>query len=155
MIETRTKYFEQLILTYTDNIRVSDFKSNILIFFLSISISAVTSFRAELPRLLPITILVIFPLISIILLILAIYPRFKTVGGYPFYVKVSIGLEDFLEPPESDEAIVLQLRQRCVALASILYRKIALFRVSMAICLIYLLALLLLAACGGMLAIFG
>jgi hypothetical protein len=153
MTEAKIKYFEQLIATYTDNIRASDFKSNILIFFLSISISAVTSFRGELPRLLPILILLIFPLSAIILLILAIYPGFRVVSGYSFLVHSSVGLDDILEPPEDEHAIVLQLRHRCVALANILYRKIALFKVSMVICLVYLFALLLLAACGGVLAL--
>jgi hypothetical protein len=154
MTDAKIKYFEQLIATYTDNIRASDFKSNILIFFLSISISAVTSFRAELPRFLPILLLLTLPLCSIIILITAIYPRFRAVSGFSFHVKSSVGLNDFLDPPEDDEAIVLQLRYRCVALADILYRKIALFKVSMVICLIYLVTLLLLAVCGGVFALF-
>ncbi len=47
------KYFEGLLAVYTDNIRISDIKSNIILFFLSISIPTVVAFRAQLPVYMP------------------------------------------------------------------------------------------------------
>ena len=43
------KYFEGLLSVYTDNIRISDIKSNIILFFLAISIPTVAAFRTQLP----------------------------------------------------------------------------------------------------------
>ena len=148
-----TSYFERLISTYTDNIRASDFRSNILIFFLSLSISTVTAFRAELPRHVPILILLIFPLCSIILLILSIYPRHFVVPGYPFYVSATIRPDAFPLPAEDDETTVAHLRNRCVVMAKILYWKMYYFRIAVVICLVYLTALLILAICGGVAAL--
>jgi hypothetical protein len=47
------KYFEGLLTVYTDNIRISDIKSNIILFFLAISIPTVAAFRAQLPTHVP------------------------------------------------------------------------------------------------------
>ncbi len=62
------KYFEGLLSVYTDNIRISDIKSNIILFFLSISIPTVVAFRAQLPVYVPLLLLLLLPLFSIILL---------------------------------------------------------------------------------------
>ena len=43
------KYFEGLLTVYTDNIRISDIKSNIILFFLAISIPTVAAFRTQAP----------------------------------------------------------------------------------------------------------
>ena len=48
------KYFEGLFTVYTDNIRISDIKSNIILFFLAISIPTVAAFRTQLPFYMPI-----------------------------------------------------------------------------------------------------
>ena len=68
------KYFEGLLAVYTDNIRISDIKSNIILFFLTVSIPTVVAFRAQLPTYVPLLLLLLLPLFAIILLILAIYP---------------------------------------------------------------------------------
>ncbi len=61
------KYFEGLLAVYTDNIRISDIKSNIILFFLSISIPTVIAFRVQLPVYMPLLFLLLFPLFAIIL----------------------------------------------------------------------------------------
>jgi hypothetical protein len=142
------KYFEGLLSVYTDNIRISDIKSNIILFFLAISIPTVAAFRAQLPFYMPLLLLLLFPLFSIILLVLAIYPRFVLTPGFPFFIKRSVMPEDFVSPPEDDKELLALFRTRCAALAKILYWKIFLFRIAMASCLVYL-ALLFLLALGG------
>jgi hypothetical protein len=153
MNEAAIKYFEGLITLYTDNIRQIDFKSNVMIFFLSISISTVSAFRLELPKFVPVYILLALPLCSIMLFIFSIYPRIKKVTGFPFYANRKVVLEDIVGPPEGDEAFVLQLRRRCVALANIFSRKIFLFKTSMIISLVYLAVLFVMAVCGGLLSL--
>jgi hypothetical protein len=145
----KVKYFEQLNAMYTDNIRAIDFKCNILIFFLSISVGAVTSFRQDLPPFLPMLLLLTVPIASIIILIWSIYPRTIRTSGSHFHVKKNVDAADFADAPEDEEAFIRQLRDRCVILAKILSRKIALFKLSIALCLIYHIVLLVLAAVGG------
>jgi hypothetical protein len=148
----RVKYFEQLNAMYTDNIRAIDFKCNILIFFLSISVGAVTSFRPDLPPFLPILLLLTVPIASIIILIWSIYPRTIKSSGSHFHVKKNVEAADFADPPEDEEAFIRQLRDRCVVLAKILSRKVSLFKLSIGLCLIYHVVLLALAAVGGVMA---
>jgi hypothetical protein len=148
-----SKYFEDLISVYTDNIRASDFKSNVLIFFLSISISTVAAFRPELPRYIPMLLLLLLPVCSIILLILSLAPRFIAIPGYPFYLRRSMSPEAFVTPPEDVEDFLALLRYRCASLANILYWKIILFRIAIGICLFYLAALVALALGGGLRAV--
>jgi hypothetical protein len=147
------KYFEDLLSVYTDNIRASDFKSNVLIFFLSISISTVAAFRPELPHYIPMLLLLLLPVCSIILLILSLAPRFIAIPGYPFYLRRSMSPDAFVAPPEDAEAFLALLRHRCASLANILYWKIVLFRIAIGICLFYLTALSALALGGGLRAI--
>lgn len=142
------KYFEGLLAVYTDNIRISDLKSNIILFFLAISIPTVAAFRAQLPISMPIFLLLLLPLFSIILLVLAIYPRFVSTPGFPFFIKRSVTADDFVSPPDDDTELLALFRTRCAALAKILYWKICLFRIAMASCLIYL-AVLFVRALGG------
>ena len=97
------KYFEGLLTVYTENIRISDIKSNIILFFLAISIPTVAAFRTQLPFYMPIFLLLLLPLFSIILLVLAIYPRFVLTPGFPFFIKRTVDPEDFVTPPDDDK----------------------------------------------------
>jgi len=147
--ELRIKYFEQLNAMYTDNIRAIDFKANILIFFLSISVGAVTSFRPDLPPFVPILLLLTVPIASIIILIWSIYPRTIRTKGSHFHVKKNVDADDFADAPRDEESFIRTLRDRCVVLAKILSRKMWLFKLSIGLCLIYHIMLLALAAVGG------
>jgi hypothetical protein len=142
------KYFEGLLTTYTDNIRISDIKSNIILFILAFSIPTVAAFRTQLPFYMPLYLLLLLPLFSIIVLVLAIYPRFVVTPGFPFFIKRSVVPEDFVTPPDDEKELLALFRTRCAALARILYWKIFLFRIAMGGCLIYL-AVLFLLAIGG------
>jgi hypothetical protein len=142
------KYFESLLAVYTDNIIISDIKSNIILFFLAISIPTVAAFRAQLPFYMPLLLLLLLPLFSIILLVLAIYPRYVVTPGFPFFIKRSVEPDDFVTPPDDDKELLALFRTRCAALAKILYWKIFLFRIAMASCLIYVAVLFLLAISG-------
>jgi hypothetical protein len=107
------KYFEGLLAVYTDNIRISDIKSNIILFFLAISIPTVAAFRTQLPFYMPIFLLLLLPLFSIILLVLAIYPRFVATPGFPFFIKRSVTADDFVSPPDDDGELLALFRTRC------------------------------------------
>ena len=142
--ETR-KYYDGLISTYTENLRISDYKSSTILFLLAISISTVAALRNELPDFIPLSLLLLLPLLAIISFLLSIYPRFSATPGYPFFFKRSVGPDDFGTPPESDEEQLILLRNRCVSLAKILYSKVFYFRLALGICLLYLGLLLVLA----------
>jgi len=142
------KYYEGLLTTYTENIRTADFKSNIILFFLAISIPTVAAFREQFPFHLPFFLLLLLPLSAIVLLVLAIYPRFVATPGFPFLIKRSVSPDDFVPPPDDDQELLALFRVRCAALAKILYWKTFLFRIALGACLIYLAALFILAASG-------
>lgn len=144
------RYYEGLIGTYTDNIRNADTKSNIIIIVILFSISTVTAFRTQFPSFMPIYLLLLLPLCAIILLILAIYPRFVVIPGFPFYVRRSMRHDDFVMPSEDGKDLQVLYRHRCVALANILYWKIFLFRIAMVLCLAYLVILVIFALFEGL-----
>ena len=93
----------------------------------------------------PFFVLLLLPLFSIILLVLAIYPRFVLTPGFPFFIKRSVDPNDFVTPPDDDTELLALFSTRCAALAKILYWKIFLFRIAMAACLVYLAVLFVLA----------
>jgi hypothetical protein len=97
---------------------------------------------------LPFFVLLLLPLFSIILLVLAIYPRFVLTPGFPFFIKRSVTPDDFVTPPEDDKELLAFFRTRCAALAKILNWKIFLFRIAMAACFVYL-GVLFVLALGG------
>ena len=150
MLAETVRYYESLIGVYTDNIRNADNKSNIILIIILFSISTVASFRTQFPSFIPIYLLLLLPLCAIIILILAIYPRFVVIPGFPFYVRRSMRPDDFVMPPEDGKDLMVLLRHRCAALANILYWKIFLFRIAMVLCLIYLVVLIILALCEGL-----
>jgi hypothetical protein len=150
MLPDTVRYYESLIGTYTDNIRNADTKSNIIIIVILFSISTVTAFRAQFPSFMPIYLLLLLPLCAIIVLILAIYPRFVVIPGFPFYVRRSMRPDDFVMPPEEGKDLLVLFRHRCVALADILYWKIFLFRIAMVLCLLYLVILVIFALFEGL-----
>jgi len=150
MLPETVSYYESLIGTYTDNIRNADAKSNIIIIVILFSISTVAGFRAQFPPYVPIYLLLLLPLCAIIVLLLAIYPRFVVIPGFPFYVRRSMRHHDFVMPPEDGKERMVLFRHRCAALANILYWKIFLFRIAMVLCLVYLIILAFLALFEGL-----
>ena len=144
-----TKYYEGIISTYTDNHRISDYKSSTIIFLIAISIPTVVALRSDLPTFIPLPLLLVLPLSAIICLLLSIYPRFNITPGYPFFFKRSLRPDDFGAPPKDDLELVTLFRNRCVTLATILYWKIIFFRLAVGICLFYLAILLVLTIADG------
>jgi hypothetical protein len=55
----------------------------------------------------PLLLLLLLPLFSIILLVLAIYPRYVVTPGFPFFIKRSVEPEDFVTPPDDDKELLL------------------------------------------------
>ena len=150
MLPEAVNYYESLISIYTENIRNADIKSNIILLIILFSISTVTTFRTQFPPFVPIYLLLLLPLCAIIVLMLAIYPRFVVIPGFPFYVRRSMQHDDFVTPPEDGKDLLVLYRHRCAALANILYWKIFLFRIAMVLCLIYLIILAFLALFEGL-----
>ena len=148
MSPEKCRHFERLIDTYTDNIRASDVKSNIIGIMIIFSVSVLAIFRLEFPSWLPFYIILLLPMGSLFFIILSIYPRFSAFPGFPFYVKASISPTDFSAMPEDDNDLLDAYRKDCASLAKILYRKIMYFKIALGFCFLYFAILFVLAVAG-------
>ena len=106
---------------------------------------AIVALRNDLPEFIPLSLLLLLPLSAIIFLLLSIYPRFSNTPDYPFFFRRSVGPDEFGDPPEDNREQLILFRNRCVSLATILYRKVLFFRIALGICLFYAAVLLALA----------
>jgi hypothetical protein len=142
------RYFERLIDTYTENIRAADVKANIVGIIVVFSISVLTLFRPDLPAWLPFYVVLLAPILSLVFLLVSIFPRFSAHPGFPFRIGAAVPPDVFAKLPKDDSELALAYETDCSALAGILYRKVFHFRVAMAFCFLYV-ALLLCLAIGG------
>ena len=150
MSQDKRRLFERLIDTYTENIRASDVKSNVIGIMIIFSMSVLSIFRQDLPSWLPLYIILVVPMCSIFFLAVSIFPRFSTTPGLPFYVKREIGPTDFDIIPEEENDVLQLYRNECATLANILYRKVFHFRIAMAFCFLYFVLLFSLAIAGAL-----
>ncbi len=134
MAQEPAEYFRGLSAVYTDNIRASDFKANIVIFFLSIVMGPVTGAHDKYPWFMPLPVLLAPFLAVFFCLFLAILPRYARRGHENFIVSRTAKPEDFRF--HDDAAYdVEQLRLRCAILSDILYWKTTCLQTSFVICI--------------------
>jgi hypothetical protein len=150
MSPEQRQYFERLIDTYTENIRASDIKTNIVGIMIIFSISVVSLFRPDLPSWLPFYLLLLAPMLSLVFLLLAIFPRFSARPGFPFRIGASVAPSEFATMPKDDGELKLAYETDCSALAEILYWKVLYFRLAMALCFFYVGVLFCLAVGGAL-----
>jgi hypothetical protein len=81
MAQEYAAYYQGLSASYTDAIRASDFKANIVIFFLSIVIGPVIGARDRLPEFLPLPVALSPFLVAFLCLFVALLPRYQAGAG--------------------------------------------------------------------------
>jgi hypothetical protein len=122
MAQEPADFYRGLSATYTDAIRGSDFKANIVIFFLSIVIGPVIGARDKLPAFLPLPVTLSPFVVAFVCLFVALLPRYPRRGRANFPVLRTASAEDFPFVADLDHEVT-QLRLRCAILSHILFWK--------------------------------
>jgi len=134
MTDAVADHFKGLAAQYTDAIRASDFKANIVLFFLSLTMGPVIFNHDKFPRFLTMPVLVTPFLVMFFCLFVALLPRFPKRGRRSFFISGKATPADFLyRGPDPNEAQELQLR--VAILSDILYWKTTCLRVAFFICI--------------------
>ena len=134
MAQEHADYYRGLSAAYTDAIRASDFKANIVIFFLSIVSGSVIGARDKLPGFMPLPVVLAPFLLVFFCLFVALLPRYPRRGRPNFLVSRTATAADF-RFVESLDHEVTQLRLRCAVLSHILFWKTLCLRASFFICM--------------------
>ena len=124
-----------LIGAYTEAIRLSDFKANLLVLFVAIMMGPIVAYRDRYPHFLPLPLVLAPFLIAFFCLLMVVYPRYPRRGRNNFLVTRKPREEDF-EFSESKKDDLEQLRIRCSILSGILYWKTLCLNISFGICLV-------------------
>jgi hypothetical protein len=128
------EYYRGLSAGYTEAIRASDFKSNIVMFFLSIVMGPVINSHGKYPHFLTLPVLVSPFLIVFLLLFIAILPRYPRRGTSRLLVSRTALPRDFQFVDDSGHE-VSELQMRCAILSHILFWKTRCLQISFFICL--------------------
>jgi hypothetical protein len=134
MSDSSVEHYRGLSATYTDAIRASDFKANIVMFFLSLTMGPIIFNHDKFPHFLTMPILVAPFLIMFLALFVALVPRYPRRGRSSFFISGKATPQDFAyRGPNPNEAQDLQLR--VAILSDILYWKTMCLRVAFFICI--------------------
>jgi hypothetical protein len=111
-----------LIVGYSDSIRLSDIKANIAVLFVAIMMGTVLQFRDQYPWYLNVPVLLAPFIVTFFNLLASVYPRFPRSGRKRFPIWRHSSPEDFefLADPVLE---VEELPVRCALLSRILYWK--------------------------------
>ncbi|MDE3176729.1 MAG: hypothetical protein KGM15_11565 [Pseudomonadota bacterium] len=134
MTDATVEHFKSLTAQYTGAIRVSDFKANIVMFFLSLSMGPIIFNHDKFPAFLPLPMLVAPFLVMFFCLFVVLLPRYPKRGRSSFFISGKATPADFLyRGPNLNEAQELQLR--VAILSDILYWKTLCLRIAFFICM--------------------
>jgi hypothetical protein len=134
MAQEPADYFRGLSAAYTGAIRASDFKANIVIFFLSIVMGPIMGSHDKFPPFLPIPVLLSPFLVVFFCLFVALFPRYPRRGRTNFLVSRTATGKDFQFVDNSDVEVA-QLQLRCAILSHILFWKTMCLRIAFAVCI--------------------
>jgi len=134
MAQEPADYYRGLSASYTDAIRATDFKANIVMFFLSIVVGPIIGARDKLPAFLPLPVALAPFLLAFLCLFVVLLPRYPTRGRANFPVLRSPSLGDFRFVDNRDHEVT-QLQLRCAILSHILFWKTFCLRTSFFICI--------------------
>jgi hypothetical protein len=134
MTDTIADHYKGLAAAYTDAIRASDFKANIVMFFLSLTMGPVIFNRDKFPHFLSLPVLLAPFLVMFFCLFVALLPRYPRRGRSSFFISARARPADFLYRGHNpNEARDLQLR--VAILSDILYWKTLCLRVAFFVCI--------------------
>jgi hypothetical protein len=139
MTDAAAEHFRGLAAQYTDAIRASDFKANIVMFFLSLTMGPVIFNHDKFPHFLTMPVLVAPFLVMFLALFVALLPRYPKRGRKNFYISGKATPADFVyRGPNQNEA--QELRLRVAILSDILYWKTLCLRIAFFVCIACVLA---------------
>ena len=129
MSDPVAEHFKGLAAAYTDAIRASDFKANIVMFFLSLVMGPVLYNHAKFPPFLTLPLLTTPFLVVFFALFVTLMPRYPRRGRASFFISGRATPGDFAyRGPNPDEA--KELRLRVAILSDILYWKTLCLRIA-------------------------
>jgi hypothetical protein len=127
-------HYKGLAAAYTDAIRASDFKANIVMFFLSLTMGPTLFNRDHFPPFLTLPVLATPFMVMFFALFVALLPRYPRRGRSSFFISGRATPADFAysgaNPNEADE-----IRLRVAILSDILYWKTLCLRVAFFVCI--------------------
>jgi len=127
-------HYGNLIGTYTESIRLCDFKANLTVLFVAIMMGPVVASKDKFPNFLPLPLALAPFLIAFFCLLLCVFPRFPRRDTRNFIVVRNPKRSDFLYSEDKSEDVD-QLKLRCAILSGILFWKTLFLKVSLYICL--------------------
>ncbi|MGD0719596.1 MAG: hypothetical protein ABR970_00920 [Roseiarcus sp.] len=131
--------FRNIAAAYTDSIRVTDFKANVALVFVAIMLGPVVGARDKFPPFLPLP-LVLVPVLTIFLcLLICLYPRYPREGRQHFLISPRARAADFSSLGDTGDEMD-ELSLRCAILSRILYWKTFFLKISLALCMLAVLA---------------
>ena len=129
MSDPVAEHYKGLAAAYTDAIRASDFKANIVMFFLSLVLGPVLYNHDKFPAFLTVPLVTTPFLVAIFALFVALMPRYPRRGRASFFISGRATPADFAyRGPNPEEA--KELRLRVAILSDILYWKTLCLRVA-------------------------
>ena len=139
MTDSNVEHYRGLAAAYTDAIRASDFKANIVMFFLSLVLGPIIFNRDKFPHFLT-TPLVVMPfLAAFFCLFVALLPRYPRRGRANFFIDRRASPADFAYRGPS-ESPAEELRLRVAIFSDILYWKTICLRIAFFVCIVSVLA---------------
>jgi len=135
--------YRSLIAGYTDSIRASDFKANIVILFVAFMMGPILGNYTRFPSYLPISIVLLPFLVVYICLFMVLIPRYPKRGSRHFLVSRTAAAEDFGSVAEIESEID-QLKLRCAVLSELLWWKTLYFNISFIVSIVSIIATILL-----------
>ena len=134
MTDATVEHYKGLAAQYTGAIRASDFKANIVMFFLSLSMGPIIFNHDKFPAFLTLPVLVAPFLVMFFCLFVVLLPRYPKRGRSGFFISGKATPADFLYTgPSETEAQDFQLR--VAILSDILYWKTFCLRIAFFICI--------------------
>jgi hypothetical protein len=134
MTQSIADHYNGLAAAYTDAIRVSDLKANIVMFFLSLVMGPIIFNRDKFPPFLTMPVVVSPFIIAFFCLFMVLLPRYPRRGRSSFHISSRATPADFkYHGPSSTVTEELQLR--VAILSDILYWKTVCLRVAFFVCI--------------------
>lgn len=133
-------HLRHMIAAYTESIRATDIKSNIIAIFQALSFAPVFFIQEKTHLALGISMIMIFPMLSVLSLLLSIFPRYSRSEDDLFHIRSRPAFVHFLS--DDTKPAGQTLIARCLSLSTILYWKTLFFRLGITFCMMYIVLLL-------------
>src|ERR1700761_3906082 len=122
MTQSVAAHYKGLAAAYTDAVRASDFKANIVMFFLSLVMGPIIFNRDKFPAYLTMPVIVTPFIVAFFCLFLALLPRYPKRGRAGFYISGRATPADF-QYRGANATQTEELQLRVAILSDILYWK--------------------------------